>query len=147
MGIIFSILGFGKSIGAFLGKIPWQGYASAAGILALLFAWHIHSGWEKRAYNDAFNAGWTKQKVYTDINLRSIGTLQQALADKSRESDKRASDLAASKAQDAADVKAADVAQKADASRRGLLAGIRDGAALKPSCRVPDALSKALDGL
>lgn len=147
MTFLLSLLGIGKTIGTWLKAIPWQAYATLAGIVALLFVWHVHTGWEKAAYNDAFNKGWAAQKVYTDINLRSIDTLQAALDQKNAESEQRAAALTASKAQDAMDVQKADKAQADDAPRRGILQGIQDGATLKPSCRVSSALSGAVEGL
>lgn len=148
MTFLLSLLGFiGKTAFGWLKMLPWQAYAIFAGIVALLFVWHLHTGWEKAAYNDAFNKGWAAQKVYTDINLRSINDLQTALDQKNSESEQRAAALASSKAQDAMDVKKANAAQADDAPRRGILQGIQDSATLKPSCRVSSALSGAVEGL
>lgn len=123
-------------------------------IAALLMLWHIHSGWEKSAYNTAYNAGWAKQKVQTDaeihknaINLKSITRLSDALDQKNKESDQRARDFVAAKAGD--DVSRAVLAKQyaSSQSARDALQAIAKAAGQNPSCKVPLSLSGALEGL
>lgn len=147
MTFLLSALGYLKLVP----KPAWY----ALGILAaLLMLWHIHSGWERKAYNDAYNAGWAKQKVLTDaevqknaVNLASINTLQSALADKNAESEARAKAFADAKAADAATLAEMDKRQKADASRLETLQRLARDLPENPQCKVPAALRAQLEGL
>lgn len=146
--------GWLKSALAFARTIPPKVWYALAVIAAALLLWHIHAGWTKRAHDVAYAAGVAAEKVNTDralaanaIQRTSIADLEAIIRAKNAETDARARALADSKAQDATDVGKADAAQKADANRRGTLEGIRDGAALKPACKVPDALLASLEGL
>lgn len=146
--------GWIKSAVSFAQAIPPKVWYALAIIAAVLLLWHIHSVKERAAYNAAFNAGFAAEKVNTDlaradnaIQRASIAQLEGIVRDKNAESDARALALSGSRVQDATDVSKADAAQKADASRKGTLEGIRDGAALKPTCKVPDALTASLGGL
>jgi len=123
-------------------------------VAALLMLWHMHSGWEKDSYNAAYNAGWEKQKVQTDnevrkntINLTSIGKLTAALNDKNAESEARAKAFADVKTQDAATIADMDKRAKADASRLETLRKLAADLPDQPGCRVPAALSANLEGL
>lgn len=59
MSFLLGLLGAGKIVGAFLSKLPWQLYAALGAVVALLLLWHVHAGWESKAYNTAYNTGWT----------------------------------------------------------------------------------------
>jgi hypothetical protein len=153
MGLLVSLLGIGKTIRDFLAKLPWWVYAIVGAILAFLFAWHIHSGWEKAAYNDAYNAGWSAQKKLTDaeieknrVNLRSIGTLETALAGKNTESDARAKAFEQAKLDSASQVAALNARWAAGESARGRLQAILRN---PPSaqCKVPSEVLSGLEGL
>lgn len=67
MSFVLSALGYLKLVP----KPVWY----ALGILAaFLMLWHIHSGWERKAYNDAYNAGWAvehKAHEQTIANYRA----------------------------------------------------------------------------
>lgn len=147
MTFILSALGYLKLVP----KPVWY----ALGIVAaLLMLWRVHSGWERAAYDAAYNAGVAKQKVLTDaevrknaINLASINTLQTALADKNAESEARAKAFADAKAADAATIADMDKRQKADASRLETLQRLARDLPENPACRVPPALSAQTEGL
>jgi len=147
MTFVLSALGYLKLVP----KPVWYALGIVAGLLLL---WHVHSGLERKAYDDAYNAGWTTQKVQTDaeirknaINLASIGTLQTALADKNAESEVRAKAFADAKAADAATRADMDKRQKADASRLETLQRLAKDLPTNPQCVAPAALLDNLDGL
>lgn len=142
-----------KALG-YLKLVPKPVWYALCILAALLILWHIHSGWERKAYNDAYNAGWAKQKVLTDrevqknaVNLASINTLQSALADKNAESEARAKAFADAKAADAATLAEMDRRQKANASRLETLQRLARDLPENPSCRAPAALLANLEGL
>lgn len=147
MTFILSALGWLK-------LVPKPAWYALGLVAALLLVWHVHTGWERKAYNDAFNAGWTKQKVQTDaeiaknaINVASIDTLQTALADKNAESLARAKAYADAKAADASTIAEMDRRAKADSSRLETLQRLAKDLPDNPQCRVPAALLANLDGL
>jgi hypothetical protein len=74
MGFALKALGYLKLVP----KPVWY----ALGILAaLLMLWHIHSGWERKAYNDAYNAGWAvehKAHEQTIANYRAAQATAKA---------------------------------------------------------------------
>src|SRR6478609_174353 len=59
MSILLSLLGFGKLVGAFLAKLPWQLYAAIAGVLLALFAWHsVYVS----SFNKGYNVAWAHEQ-------------------------------------------------------------------------------------
>lgn len=154
MTFLLGFLGIGKTVLGFLKSLPWQVYAILGGILALLFLWHVHTGWEKDAYNAAFNAGWNKQKVLTDaeiakntINLRSIGKLTQAIADQNADVQRRAKAFDDSKAANAATIADMDRRAVSSDARRSRLEAIARAPGGNEACRAPKALTDSLEGL
>lgn len=57
MTFLLTLMGWGSTIKSFLAKLPWQFYAALAGALAFLLFWHLHTGWQKDAYNLAWTTG------------------------------------------------------------------------------------------
>lgn len=149
LGPLFS--GWFKTIGNVLANIPPLVWYILGGILALLLAWHVHTGWARVADKASFNAGYNADFKRADARERvfraSIAELEKDLADKNAESEARAKAYSDAAASVAVDQKRLDALARADAGRRGTLEGIRDGAAAKPACKVPDALTEALGGL
>lgn len=148
------MIAFGLRLLGWLKLIPKPVWYALGIIAALLLLWRVHAGWERAAYNTAYNAGVAKQKVQTDaeiaknaVNLASINTLQTALAEKNAESEARAKAYADVKASDAATIADLDKRQKADASRLETLQRLARDLPDNPQCRVPAALAANLDGL
>lgn len=81
------------------------------------------------------------------VNLKSIADLTAALKAKNAESDARAKALADVKAQDARDVAEADKRYADTAGRIKALEAIARGSGGKDACKVPGAVSGALEGL
>lgn len=151
MSFLLSFLGIGKAIKGFLASLPWQAYAALSALIAALLLWHAHTVAEHKAAAANFNAGYNVDFKRADARERvfrvSIAELEKDLADKNAESEARAKAYSDAAASVAVDQKRLDALAKADAGRRGTLEGIRDGAAAKPACKVPDALTEALGGL
>lgn len=152
IGLFFG--GLFKSITGVLANIPPKVWMALGVVLALLLAWHIHSGWEKASgktyWNQGFNSVWPRYDAEVKknaINLASIKELEADLAAKNAESDARAKALADSKAASDADQIRFAALRKADANKDETLKGIRDGALAKPTCRVPPVLTDQLGGL
>jgi hypothetical protein len=151
---VFKLSGIGSGIAAFLKSIPPKVWIAIGIVLAILFAWHVHTGWEKANWNAGFNSGFATEKARLDqaraanvIQAASIAELERDLAAKNAESDARAKALADSKAASDADQARLAALRKADAGKDETLRGIRDGALAKPTCKVPDALTAQLGGL
>lgn len=147
-------MGFALSALGYLKLVPKPVWYALGIVAALLLLWRVHAGWERAAYDAAFNAGVAKQKALTDaevrknaVNLASINTLTTALREKNAESDARAKAFADAKAADAATIADMDKRQKADASRLETLQRLARDLPENPACRVPAALSAQLEGL
>lgn len=132
-------------------KPVWYALGIVAGLLLL---WQVHAGWERSAYNDAYNAGYLKQAQLTasanaklSISNASIDKLTTVLNDKNAESVARAKAYADSKTVDAQTIAVMDARQKADASRLETLRGLAASLPDQPGCRVPAALTAQLDDL
>jgi hypothetical protein len=146
MGFVLSLIGP-------LLKLPRWVYAVVAGIVLLGVLWAIHGHWEHEAHEAAVAEGVAKEKVRTDaglmreaVDLASINTLQTALAQKNAESLARAKALTDAKATDAANRAALDKQYASTkAARDALLAMAKVPG--KGACRIPPALTGALDGL
>lgn len=153
---MFSIIGLffsgiiGKAM-AFLKALPWQVWAILGVVLALLFAWHVHTNAEKAAYNSAFNAGFAVERARAEkvfaIQRESIAEMRRNLDAKNAESDARAKALADSKATDAQNVATADARQKADRGRIQTLQALAKDLPVNPACRAPAAVVTNLEGL
>jgi hypothetical protein len=81
------------------------------------------------------------------VNLESITRLSDALDAKNAESEARAKAYADVKASDAATIADLDKRYAATKASRDALQAIAKVATANPSCRVPSALSGALEGL
>lgn len=149
LGLLFS--GIFSKVTSFLAKVPWQIWAILGAVMALLFAWHVHTNAEKAAakvnFNTGFNRAWAQQEQKLDIQRRSIAEMRRNLDAKNAESDARAKALADSRATDAQNVAAADARQKADRSRIQTLQALAKDLPVNPACRAPAAVTSLLDGL
>ncbi len=74
MTFILSALGWLK-------LVPRWAYAALGVVAVLLLLWHIHGGWEKDAYNAAYNAGWT---VEHKAHEQTIANYKSAAAEAER---------------------------------------------------------------
>lgn len=96
---------------------------------------------------DASRAQTATANAKLAVSNASINELQRALEDKNAESERRAAALTASRDESARDTERFNSLQKADAGRIDTLRAIAAAASKNPGCRVPAALSGALEGL
>jgi hypothetical protein len=147
MSFVLGALGIGKAILGFLKSLPWWIYAIIGGILALLFAWHVHTGKVKDAYNAAYNKGWSVEHANHEITLRSLDHVMALLAAKNAESDARAKAYADAKAADARTVAEMDRRYRGTAGRVASLEAIARVPGGSVQCKAPRAVTDALEGL
>lgn len=156
LGPALSLLtgGFGKLFAMIPAFLRWC-FANPAWVLCAIlgFMWGLSAMDARSAHKQAGQCAAARKsdkaawQAASKINLASIDTLQAALVAKNKESQARADAYAASRAQDAADVAAADQRLRATTSQIARLRGIADHAAANPTCKAPDALLAGAEGL
>lgn len=135
-----------------LGSLLWKNWKLVAGGVALatlaimlVFAKADARHWRK-AY-DSDHAALTLEVSKNKINLASIDTLTKALADKNAESLARAKAYDDAKASDARTIAAMDKKYASTKAARDALLAISKVPGGNDACKVPPALSGALEGL
>lgn len=140
MGMILGIVGFFKGI-------PRWVYAAIFAAAAVLFLIHAHGNKVRDAYNDAYNAGWSKEHAGHLITLRSLGDALAIIAAKNKESDARAKAFNDAKDADARTIADLDKRYSSTASRVAALTAISRVGGGDGPCKVPTAVAAALEGL
>lgn len=147
MPILLSLLGIGKTIRAFLAKLPWQAYAASAAFMVAMLLWHTIDA-------SAYKRGVAFEKVHTDQAIDALKTTRSSLttalasiddmnsAVEKLKSDGDARSSAAAKAME--DLRSA--AQGAETKARALEASAAKGAP-GGSCAASAAFNSTKDAL